>query len=659
MHQITIRLPCNRDYAGTLKLEDAKGKLIAGPFHICARAHDELARANGNPDRIPVLPFGDMPLGEYQITQIVSSGPGTPYDGDEFGSAGIVFLQPKHGEAVLADANGRFIFLIHGGALSRNGALRPTDDGSLRLSNRDQRKLVGVLRRVGVGACRCIVTNSGNAKRRVATAGSARAKRAPARDAAAAGLAETSRRSWLRTMLIAAGALASVPSLLLFSAPKAYGEGGGTDYSPKQDLDKYQDQLKQAQDAAAQAQADYEMEKASNPNANMAPMLDAQGKVQGLEDMVRYEQQQAAQQQSATVTQPNNENSSNNATTGTESNTGNESNTTTTGTESNTGNSANTTGMGTESNTGNESNTTTTGTESNTGNSSNTTGTGTESNTGNESNTTTTGTESNTGNSANTTGTGTESNTGNESNTTTTGTESNTGNSSNTTGTGTESNTENPPVKEPTYNTGPDTHDQSNSTQVGTQTDEMHDAPHDTQSNQNQAGATKSAMGDLNNGVSSGQQAEGEKVETKINPTGTTSGAFGAREIDSKKINSNGNGEGPSGVLSKFWDQGMQGTGTGPAVFVPATKSSGTVTTPNLSPAQSSNSPAQAQPNSPAQSTPNTPPLTPEQRQRQTIEKFESTGSDNVIPPKYTKPAPEPPSPDVTPPKKKITAPEL
>jgi hypothetical protein len=241
MHQITIRLPCNRDYAGTLKLADAKGKLVAGPFQVCARAHDELARANGNPDRLPVLPFGDMPLGEYEVVRIVPSGPGTPFASDEFGSAGIVFLQPRHGEAVLADANGRFIFLIHGGALARNGALRPTEDGSLRLSNRNQRKFISALRRVGADACRCFVTNSGRAKRRVAiAAGAARSTHVPARGdathsgplaaAAAAGLAETSRRSWLRTMLIAAGAFASIPNLLRFFSPTAFAEFSGTDY---------------------------------------------------------------------------------------------------------------------------------------------------------------------------------------------------------------------------------------------------------------------------------------------------------------------------------------------------------------------------------------------------------------------------------------------
>ena len=133
---------------GRSNWKDAKGKLIAGPFHVCARAHDELAQANGN-RRIASrsCAFGDMPLGEYQITQVIPSGPGTPYAADEFGSSGIVFLQPKHGEAVLADANGRFIFYSRRLARPKRCRCGPTEDGSLRLSNRHQRKLIGVLRR--------------------------------------------------------------------------------------------------------------------------------------------------------------------------------------------------------------------------------------------------------------------------------------------------------------------------------------------------------------------------------------------------------------------------------------------------------------------------------------------------------------------------------
>jgi len=445
---------------------------------------------------------------------------------------------------------------------------------------------------VGTVACRCIVTNSGSAKHRVAAAGSVRSKRAPARDAAAAGLAETSRRSWLRTMLIAAGAFASVPSLLLFSSPKAYGEGGGTDYSPKQDLDKYQDELNQAQQAAAQAQADYEKEKETNPNANMAPMLDAQGKVQGLQDMVRYEQQQAVQQPppnnenssntTTTGTESNTENSANTTGTGAESNTGNQSNTTTTGTESNTENSANTTGTGTESNTGNQSNTTTTGTESNTENSANTTGTETESSTGNQSNTTTTGTESNTENSANTTGTETESSTGNQSNTTTTGTESNTGNQSNTTTTGTETTNENPPVKEPTYNTGPDNNDQSNSALVGPN-DDLHDAVGD-KTKQAQSSAT--AQGDLNNASGFSSKAQGEigPATTTPDSTATKSGAFGTAETDPSKITTNNPEDAAHKDASQIFDIGGQKSASAPAVGAPPTPTSAPAETPFVIP---------------------------------------------------------------------------
>jgi hypothetical protein len=421
MHQIIIRLPTNRDYTGMLKLEDAKGKTIAGPFQIGGRIQDEFARTHGNPNRVPVLPFGDTPLGEYQIVQIVKSGPDTPYNSAEFGSAGLVFLQPKHGEAVLADANGRFIFFIQGGALARNGTLRPTEDGSLRLSNRDQRKLINLLGRVGVAACRCIVTNGWSSKHRLAVAASsARIAGASARGKldhsrllmagpAAADFVETSRRSWLRTVLLAAGAFASVPSLLLFSPQSALGEDGKTDYStvekptkptpppeptdntgtdtqpnpapagrltpfPQQNqppveptpeqkpppgpntnpsdqlrgigtdtnespsdaqlgfdtagkkttdtgsstvtspagspggtpppldtsslpaddpdvqkLNQYQQQLKQDQAAAAQAQADYDKQKQADPNANMADLLNAQAKLKGTQDMIKYE----------------------------------------------------------------------------------------------------------------------------------------------------------------------------------------------------------------------------------------------------------------------------------------------------------------------------------------------------------------------------------
>ena len=231
MHKIVVRLPENRDYAGQLTIESPGGKRIAGPFEVCGRADDELARHNKNSARNPLLPFGDTPLGSYRAVQIMPSGPGTPYRSGEFGSAGIVLLQPRHGEAALADANGRFGFFIHGGTLARNGALRPTE-GSLRLSNRDQKKFIAALRRLGE-TCECVVTKLRGGKRgRTIAIISPQPAQTPSRAARASSVPlETTRRSWLRLMLLA-GASASVPSLLLFSPEAAVAEGGGDYQQP-------------------------------------------------------------------------------------------------------------------------------------------------------------------------------------------------------------------------------------------------------------------------------------------------------------------------------------------------------------------------------------------------------------------------------------------
>jgi hypothetical protein len=222
MNKIIVRIPNNLDFAGLLEIQNANGKRIAGPFHVCARADDQLARNNKNPRRNPLLPFGDMPLGEYRIAQIIESGSGTSYAADEFGSAGIVLLEPKHGDAALADANGRFGFFIQGGALARNGALRPTN-GSLRLSNRDQRKLIGVLRHLDHVTCHCI---AGNIKSKIAVAvssprsadaGNRSRKSFPGLLAGAVGSSsQTTRRSWLQMMLSAAGATAAASGMLSF-----------------------------------------------------------------------------------------------------------------------------------------------------------------------------------------------------------------------------------------------------------------------------------------------------------------------------------------------------------------------------------------------------------------------------------------------------------
>jgi len=57
-------------------------------------------------------------------------------------------------------------------------------------------------------------------------------------------------------------------------------------------LNKYEDQLKQDQEAAQKAQADYDQKKQADPNANMADLLNAQARLKGTENMVKYESDQ-------------------------------------------------------------------------------------------------------------------------------------------------------------------------------------------------------------------------------------------------------------------------------------------------------------------------------------------------------------------------------
>ncbi|HLW74516.1 MAG TPA: hypothetical protein VKT74_05560 [Gammaproteobacteria bacterium] len=232
MHKIFVRLPMDRDYAGLLEVETPGGTRIAGPYEVCGRADDALARDHRNPGRDPLLPFGDIPYGEYWVAGIVASGEGTEYGSEEYGPAGVVILEPRNGDAALADANGRFRFLIHGGRSAPQGGLRPTD-GALRLSNRDQRDLVGVLRRLQGSTGTCLVVQAEYLRtRRVVAAPQADEPRY-AQVVSALTLSALSRRSrmlaafWLRAMMGATGALVAVRSALGFSLGNTPSDASG------------------------------------------------------------------------------------------------------------------------------------------------------------------------------------------------------------------------------------------------------------------------------------------------------------------------------------------------------------------------------------------------------------------------------------------------
>jgi hypothetical protein len=154
--QITLRidLPANRDYVGVLRVLDSSERVLAGPYRIAARASSEIAAEHGNPTRATTLPYGDPPLGTYKCQRLASTGEGTKYRQDLFGFQDVIVLTGTGGNAALADANGRFEILIHGGPLTAEGALR-MGTGHFRISDPDLHAVTDLIRQAQATSCIC------------------------------------------------------------------------------------------------------------------------------------------------------------------------------------------------------------------------------------------------------------------------------------------------------------------------------------------------------------------------------------------------------------------------------------------------------------------------------------------------------------------------
>jgi hypothetical protein len=152
--ELKIRLPTNRDYLGALSVLNSSGVVLAGPFRIAGRASDEIAAEHGNPTRATTLPYGDPPLGSYRFQGMAGTGEGTRFRQDLFGSLDVIILNGTGGHAALADANGRFEIVVHGGPFATNGGLRAST-GHFRISDPDLAALCDLIRRAEAVSCVC------------------------------------------------------------------------------------------------------------------------------------------------------------------------------------------------------------------------------------------------------------------------------------------------------------------------------------------------------------------------------------------------------------------------------------------------------------------------------------------------------------------------
>lgn len=147
--KIVISLPADRTQPGTLRLRNNAGRTVAGPFAAFGKADGRTAARKGNPGRSPILPFGDTPHGVYEAVDTIATGDGTNHNEHSYGPHGAIRLRPRSGEAKLASDAGRTGLLIHGGAPSTNGGLRPTN-GCIRLSNDDMNALLNAMTTLGL-----------------------------------------------------------------------------------------------------------------------------------------------------------------------------------------------------------------------------------------------------------------------------------------------------------------------------------------------------------------------------------------------------------------------------------------------------------------------------------------------------------------------------
>lgn len=130
--KIYARLPHDRTAEGTIWAINDAARIAAGPEICLGKADNAAAKAHGNPQRFPVKPFGDHPLGRYRVTRIVRYGPTSDAKAFHSYGRGFLGLEPLAGDAATAKANGRTGLAIHGGAPNASGRLRPTN-GCLRV----------------------------------------------------------------------------------------------------------------------------------------------------------------------------------------------------------------------------------------------------------------------------------------------------------------------------------------------------------------------------------------------------------------------------------------------------------------------------------------------------------------------------------------------
>lgn len=139
MNHIEIRIPHDRRHYGILSVW-VKDRVVF-QCDCYTKADQAKADAHNNPERDPVLPWGDFPAGRYTVV----------IDSDEdrdrvvFGENERLRLIGYRGDAALAVSNGRTGIMVHGGRTSSTATY-----GCVRVADDNMRRLIGYVRAHGL-----------------------------------------------------------------------------------------------------------------------------------------------------------------------------------------------------------------------------------------------------------------------------------------------------------------------------------------------------------------------------------------------------------------------------------------------------------------------------------------------------------------------------
>lgn len=153
--RIVVELPPDRNYPGTIRVEDNFGNVLVGPFPALGRAANTFNGVpNTNATRDPLQQNGNTPLGSYSAEGLIPTGAGTSYPSSSYGASGAVRMTPTSGQALAASQAGRFGLLIHSGHTMPNGSLMPTA-GCIRVYEQDLQQVIEAIQTSGGFPVQC------------------------------------------------------------------------------------------------------------------------------------------------------------------------------------------------------------------------------------------------------------------------------------------------------------------------------------------------------------------------------------------------------------------------------------------------------------------------------------------------------------------------